>query len=71
MSRVDWVANVRAQPRCAVWIKRRRLEVVATELQGAEYDAARTYAFERWPFTQKYEAMSGRRVPYFRLDPTA
>jgi deazaflavin-dependent oxidoreductase (nitroreductase family) len=69
MSRVDWIANVRAQPACAVWIKRKRIPVVATELSGAEYDAARAYALERWPFTAKYEAMSGRRVPYFRLDP--
>ena len=68
MSRVDWLANIRAQPLCAVWLKRERLEVVATELQGAEYDKAREYAFARWPFTTKYEAMSGRRVPYFRLD---
>lgn len=70
MTRVDWLANVRAQPRCAVWLKRKRIEVVATELEGSAYDAAREYAFERWPFTRKYEAMSGRRVPYFRLDPS-
>lgn len=69
MTRVDWLANVRAQPRCAVWLKRERMEVVATVLEGAEYDKARAYAFERWPFTKKYEAMSGRRVPYLRLDP--
>jgi deazaflavin-dependent oxidoreductase (nitroreductase family) len=68
MTRVDWLANVRARPRCAVWVKRERIDVVATELEGAEYEAARAYAFERWPFTKKYEAMSGRRVPYFRLD---
>lgn len=69
MTRVDWLANIRAEPRCAVWLKRKRLEVVATELVGAEYEKAREYAFARWPFATKYEAMSGRRVPYFRLDP--
>ena len=69
MTRVDWLANVRTQPRCAVWLKRKRMQVVATELDGAAYDAARAYAFARWPFTKKYEELSGRRVPYFRLDP--
>ena len=68
MTRVDWVANVRAQPRIAVWVKRRRVEVVAAELVGAEAERARSYAFGRWR-SDKYERSSGRRTPFFRLEP--
>lgn len=70
MTRVDWVANVRARPRIAVWVRRRRVEVVATELVGAEAERARSYAFGRWK-SDKYERISGRRTPFFRLDPVA
>jgi deazaflavin-dependent oxidoreductase (nitroreductase family) len=34
MSRVDWVANLRANSAAAVWIGRRRRPVIATELSG-------------------------------------
>jgi hypothetical protein len=35
---------------------------------GGEGERARRYAFERWK-TEKYEVRSGRRTPFFRLDP--
>ena len=68
MTRVDWVANIRANPHAAVWVRRQRRDVVARELAGAEEEAARAYAFKRWPNAAKYEQRSGRRVPYFRLE---
>lgn len=67
MSRVDWVANLRAQPRAWVWIRRRRIPVAAHELTGDEYERAREEALEHWPDAPKYETRSGRTIPYFRL----
>jgi deazaflavin-dependent oxidoreductase (nitroreductase family) len=67
MTRVDWVANVRANPAVAAWVKRKRLRVVVHELKGEEYATAREQAFARWPKAAKYER-SGRPIPYFRLD---
>jgi deazaflavin-dependent oxidoreductase (nitroreductase family) len=65
----DWVANLRANPAAAVIVKRRRVTVHAEELTGDAYDKARSHAVELWPVVPKYERMSGRRVPYFRLCP--
>jgi len=66
----DWVANLRANPAAAVIVKRRRVPVHAEELDADAYDRARAHAVELWPVVPKYERMSGRRVPYFRLCPT-
>jgi deazaflavin-dependent oxidoreductase (nitroreductase family) len=68
MSRVDWVANLRADPAAAVWIGRRRSPVIATELSGDASEQARRHAFAIWPDTARYERASGRPIPYFRLD---
>jgi len=67
MSRVDWVANLRANPDAAVWVRRRRLPVVAHELDGDDYERVRAEAFRRWPDAPSYEMRSGRRIPYFKL----
>ncbi len=69
MTRVDWVANLRADQRAAVWIRRERISVVACLLTGEAEERARATAFAKWPNAPKYEARSGRRIPYFRLDP--
>ncbi len=69
MTRVDWVANLRAQPAATVWVRRRRHAVVADELRGEEYAAVKAEAFRRWPSSARYEEMSGRLIPYFRLRP--
>ncbi len=68
MTRVDWVANLRAEPRAVVWVGRKPVDVVAHELEGAAYEHARDFAFQRWPNAVKYVARSGRPIPYFRLD---
>ncbi len=69
MTRVDWVANLRALPRAHVWIGRRRIPVLARELVGEEYERVRREAFERWSDAPTYERRSGRPIPYFRLTP--
>jgi deazaflavin-dependent oxidoreductase (nitroreductase family) len=67
MTKVDWVANLRANPEGAVWVRRRRVAVTAEEFGGAEYERIKQEAFERWPGARKYEQVSGRSIPYFRL----
>jgi deazaflavin-dependent oxidoreductase (nitroreductase family) len=69
MTRVDWVANLRADPTASIVVRRTRRVVRAEELTGTDYDAARAHALTLWPAVPKYERMSGRRVPYFRLAP--
>jgi len=71
MTRVDWVANLRHCERAAVVVRRTRYIVHAHELDGSEYDKAREHAITLWPSVPKYERISGRRVPYFRLTPAA
>ncbi|MGH9088325.1 MAG: nitroreductase/quinone reductase family protein [Acidimicrobiales bacterium] len=67
----DWVANLRATPGAAVWIRRKRIPVTACEAVGEERDAAQRRASEIWRGVAKYERRSGRVIPYFRLRPEA
>jgi deazaflavin-dependent oxidoreductase (nitroreductase family) len=67
MTRVDWVANLRAHPNATIVRRRQRIEVLAEELSGSAYERARRYALSQWPSVPKYERMSQRRVPYFKL----
>jgi deazaflavin-dependent oxidoreductase (nitroreductase family) len=64
----DWVANLRADPRAAVWIRRTRTPVVARELTGGERTEAQAGAAAVWKGVPRYERMSGRVIPYFRLE---
>ena len=70
MTRVDWVANLRAHPNASVVVGRQRIRVHAEELLGDDYDSVRNHALSLWQGVPKYERLSGRRVPYFRLTPT-
>jgi F420H(2)-dependent quinone reductase len=63
----DWVANLRSGSAAAVWIGRRRIAVTATELAGDERASAQRHATSIWPGVERYERMSGRVIPYFRL----
>lgn len=69
MTRVDWVANLRARGDAVVYVRRRRMPVQVRELHGAERDAAHARAAERWPEVVGYERASRRRIPYFELTP--
>jgi deazaflavin-dependent oxidoreductase (nitroreductase family) len=70
MSRVDWVANLRAHPAAAVWVDRRWRPVIATELVGGAADQVRRHAVDLWPDVARYGRLSGRSIPFFRLDAT-
>jgi deazaflavin-dependent oxidoreductase (nitroreductase family) len=65
----DWVANLRAEPKAAVWLRRTRIPAVADELRGDERDSAQKTATENWPGVARYERLSGRVIPFFRLVP--
>ena len=67
MTRVDWVANLRAMEETTVHVRRRRLTVAVRELQGEARDAAHAAAVARFPEVGRYEEVSDRRVPYFEL----
>jgi deazaflavin-dependent oxidoreductase (nitroreductase family) len=67
MTKVDWLANLRARDEAAIVVRRKRLRVTVQEVSGAERDAMHAEAAQRWPEVNKYEAV--RRVPYFRLTP--
>jgi deazaflavin-dependent oxidoreductase (nitroreductase family) len=71
MTRVDWVANLRAKPDATMWVRRQKIAVEARELVGDEEEHARAEAFKRWPGAPKYEEISGRRIPYFELRPVS
>lgn len=65
----DWVRNLRAHPDAAVWVRRRRVPVLAHELTDEARDAAHLHAVTVWRRVPGYERKSGRPVPYFRLVP--
>lgn len=65
----DWVRNLQAEPNAAVWIRRRRVQVRAEELQSAERDHAQATASRIWRGVPRYAAKAGRVIPYFRLVP--
>jgi len=64
---VDWVANLRADPRAEVVVDRRREDVLAEELLGDARTEAWAEARNAWPQIDNYERSAGREVPVFRL----
>jgi deazaflavin-dependent oxidoreductase (nitroreductase family) len=65
----DWLRNLRADPHARVLLPGRELDVVATELEGAE-------ATRRWPDVvhvipqmRRYARRTARDIPVVRLTP--
>jgi deazaflavin-dependent oxidoreductase (nitroreductase family) len=69
MTRVDWVANLRARDHAVVYVRRQRVAVAVHELRGEQRDVAHGAAASRWPEVLDYERVSKRRIPYFQLTP--
>jgi deazaflavin-dependent oxidoreductase (nitroreductase family) len=69
MTRVDWVANLRARDSAVVYVRRTRRTVRVHELRGDQRDRAHAAAAARWPEVLEYEPLSNRQIPYFRLTP--
>jgi len=66
----DWVANLRAEPRAAVTLDRRRAAVKAVELDGDERSVVWPRLEQVWPQIAAYQRRAGRPIPVFRLTPT-
>lgn len=67
-----WVANLRAQPKCAAWIKRRRVPLVA-RIADAEESAGLSEAgvWHTYLDNYRYNARryGGREIPFIVLTP--
>lgn len=64
-----WTANLMANPRAAVSIRGRRLDVTAELVSDDEREAVWRYIEEQWPGYRGYERASGRVLRIFRLTP--
>jgi deazaflavin-dependent oxidoreductase (nitroreductase family) len=65
----DWVLNLRKQPRAALEVKDRRIEVRGREAQGEEYDRLWNFATIRHPPYLRYQKMTTRHIPIVLFDP--
>jgi deazaflavin-dependent oxidoreductase (nitroreductase family) len=64
-----WTANLLANPRAAVSIRGRRLDVTAELVTDDEREAVWQYIERQWPGYRGYERASGRVLRIFRLTP--
>jgi deazaflavin-dependent oxidoreductase (nitroreductase family) len=63
-----WVGNLRAAPgQATIEYDRERFPVIATELEGADRDAAWQTMLKAWPNYAIYERKTPRVIPVFRL----
>jgi deazaflavin-dependent oxidoreductase (nitroreductase family) len=59
----DWYLNLKKQPRAALEIKGKRIEVQSREATGEEYDRLWKFATEKHPPYLDYQKMTTRRIP--------
>src|SRR5271157_173530 len=59
----DWYLNLKKQPRTALEVKGKRIEVQSREAQGEEYDRLWKFATERHPPYLNYQKMTTRHIP--------
>ena len=64
-----WYFNLQADPRAVIETGLTTVEVIATDLEGAEYDRAWALAVERSDGFARYAERAGRRIPVVRLTP--
>ena len=64
-----WTTNLLANPRAAVSIKGRRMDVAAHLIADDEREAVWAYLEQQWPGYRGYEQASGRVLRIFRLVP--
>ena len=66
-----WTANLLASPHAEIVVRRRRRQVTAVLLTGAEREDAWALIDVQWPGYRDYETTSGREVRIFRLTEVA
>ncbi|HUH96029.1 MAG TPA: nitroreductase family deazaflavin-dependent oxidoreductase [Anaerolineales bacterium] len=59
----DWYLNLKKQPRAALEVKGKRIDVQSREAEGEEYDRLWKFAVEHHPPYLKYQKMTARRIP--------
>jgi len=59
----DWYLNLRRQPRAALEVKGKRIEVQSREAMGEEYDRLWKFATEKHPPYLNYQKMTTRHIP--------
>ncbi len=59
----DWYLNLKKQPRAVLDVDGKRVEVLAREAQGEEYERLWQFATERHPPYLDYQKMTSRHIP--------
>jgi len=59
----DWYLNLKKQPRAALEVKGKRIEVQSREATGKEYDRLWKFATEHHPPYLDYQKMTTRHLP--------
>jgi deazaflavin-dependent oxidoreductase (nitroreductase family) len=59
----DWYLNLKHQPRAALEVKGKRIEVQSREATGEEYDRLWKFATEHHPPYLDYQKMTTRHIP--------
>jgi len=59
----DWYLNLKKQPRAALEVKGKRIEVQSREATGEEYDRLWKFATEHHPPYLDYQKMTTRHLP--------
>ena len=59
----SWYLNLKKQPRAALEVKGKRIEVQSREAQGEEYDQLWKFATEHHPPYLDYQKMTTRHIP--------
>ncbi|MFZ1041425.1 MAG: nitroreductase family deazaflavin-dependent oxidoreductase [Anaerolineales bacterium] len=59
----DWYLNLKKQPRAALEVKGKRMEVQSREAQSDEYDRLWKFATEHHPPYLDYQKMTTRHIP--------
>ena len=65
----DWYLNLKKQPRAALEVKGKRIEVQSHEALDKEYDRLWKFATEHHPPYLDYQKMTARHIPIMVFEP--
>ena len=67
----EWYLNLKHQPRAALEVKGKRIEVQSREATGEEYDRLWKFATEKHPPYLDYQKMTTRHIPIMVFEPVS
>ena len=67
----EWYLNLKHQPRAALEVKGKRIEVQSREATGEEYDRLWNFATEKHPPYLDYQKMTTRHIPIMVFEPVS